>query len=152
MSITKFAKLRRCSSVWEGWGSRRMEACGQECRGPTWAVAPTRRRRSSVWTVSSTFVGSRLKDTAYFPNVTAKYILQNFKCLNSSILSGNPLQRSNTVVCYIPLNHAYGEFCYRCSGRSLMLTIPDVLMLLPIGSFSTKPFHSSRALSQYKWL
>ena len=25
-----------------------MEACGQEGRGPTWAVAPTRRRRRAV--------------------------------------------------------------------------------------------------------
>ena len=29
----------------EGWGPREMEACGQEGLGPTWAVAPTRRRR-----------------------------------------------------------------------------------------------------------
>jgi hypothetical protein len=29
----------------EGWGPRGMEACGQDGRGPTWAVAPTRRWR-----------------------------------------------------------------------------------------------------------
>jgi hypothetical protein len=30
-----------------------MEACGQDGRGRTWAVAPTRRRRSTVLSVTS---------------------------------------------------------------------------------------------------
>jgi hypothetical protein len=55
-----------------------MEACGQEGRGPTWAVAPTRRRRRGFIYI---YIHTRIYIPIYFILCYLRKFIKNKTCV-----------------------------------------------------------------------